>query len=208
MANIFRVMAPSYIAVFLLFMGTMPILTFAPMLLAHFEVRHETITTPDLLRLCYRRYFGFMGVLFSVGVLATLSALACFFPAIYVGLGIFLAPAIFKIEQRGVVDAIKASWALMNGRKMNAFLAFLAWMALVLVGSCFIGILGGAEAVVAGLKPPTVVVIAITVVLAIVNAAFGGVSNTIQPLMSYVIYAKARRDNPDESITVLSAAAR
>ena len=78
--------------------------------------------------------------------------LFCFVPGIILSLGLIFTMHLTVDQQMGAVDALKKSWEMTDGSKMNIFIWGLVCLALVTVGflACCVGIVAAAPIILVG----------------------------------------------------------
>jgi len=90
------------------------------------------------------RYFGRMLVAVIVAfIVVTIGMLLCFVPGIIVALGIVFYGALIVDQDMAGIDALKKSWEMTKGHKLNIFLFGLIGIAVTIAGTlaCLIGVL-------------------------------------------------------------------
>lgn len=83
----------------------------------------------------YRRYLALLGAWILMCVIVVIGFVLLIVPGIVASLGLAQAPMLVLDKGLGPVDALKASWAMMRGYKIDAFLLGLACAAIVLAGA-------------------------------------------------------------------------
>jgi hypothetical protein len=89
------------------------------------------------------RYFVPSLVASIVGSIAyTIGAALCIVPAFIVGTGIVLFPMLIVDQGLSGVDALKRSWEMTKGHRLNIFLLWLIYVFVILAGefACFFGV--------------------------------------------------------------------
>ena len=92
------------------------------------------------------QYFGRMFVAaICASIVVVLGSILCLVPGIIVGLGISQYSYLVVDQGLGGVDALKKSWEMTNGHKLNLFLFGLLAFLVVIAGyiACLIGVLLG-----------------------------------------------------------------
>jgi uncharacterized membrane protein len=90
------------------------------------------------------RYFGRMLVAaIAVFFVTALGMLLCFVPGIIVALGVVLYGALIVDQDMAGIDAVKKSWEMTKGHKVNIFLFGLIGIGVMIAGAlaCGIGVL-------------------------------------------------------------------
>lgn len=92
------------------------------------------------------KYFGSMLIAgFCVQVVSVIGFMLCIVPGVIVSLGLCMYGFLIVDQGVGGIDALKRSWELTNGHKMNLFIFGLLAVGVVIAGvlACGIGVLLG-----------------------------------------------------------------
>lgn len=90
-----------------------------------------------------RFFLPMLGAAILANIASVIGLILCVVPAVIVGLGLMFYPALIVDRQMGAVDALKESWRITNGHKMNLFIFSLLMFVVVLAGylACCVGAL-------------------------------------------------------------------
>lgn len=103
-------------------------------------VRGESDAGVETLLHGYSRYLALLGTVVLTSIIVGVGFLLLIVPGIIASFGLMHAPMLVLDKGLGAADAIRASWEMMKGYKLDAFLLALSYMMIAIAGALALGV--------------------------------------------------------------------